>query len=372
MLRSTTPPLSSRRGGLCLLLLILVAACAGPRDGAVEEGERGSSVSIITPRAGGGRPTMSEEERLRQEDDLQAMLDEAAMLNVKEDYRGSLAVIRHALSMNPPEPFGHRFRALEIRVRKDLLRRSYLDAFVRFDRDWYSIGETIEGEIIVMNISDKELVIPASRMVELPADAGRPEGETSEESRTMIRSVMTYREFLPTNTIITNRRTENFGVPEDIRLQPGETFRVPVTVDSSEINVTATMYRRYRIDCSLHAVEIRVGDELFHGALEFRGGAVGVFPRNAEHLADAPLDRVRQALAKSSPIHVSLAAAFIDAGDDAERGAYEQLALEELLRPDGLPRMQDALMCGLAIIADDENTRTKDQWIAWLQKKRMR
>ncbi|MCB9831171.1 MAG: hypothetical protein H6807_01755 [Planctomycetes bacterium] len=353
---------------LLLSLLVLPISCgSSPR----EAEEEASVEGVILPRTPPTSVALSEEQRLEQENQLQSLLDQAALLHVKEDYRAALEVIRIAATMNPPEPFGHRFRALEIKVRADLLRRCYLDAFVRFDRPWYTIGETIEGEIILMNISDQLLVVPATTMVAAPDPA--PGAESAEqESRSVVRSVMTYREYLPSNTVITNRQTENFGIPQDIRLQPGETHRIPVAIDTNDINVAGQMYRRYRIACSLHAAEIRVGDEIFHGVLEYRPAHAGVFPRNAEHLADEPMTRVRQALAKASPLHLSLAAAFIDPRDQAQCRAYEDFCLEELERPEGLPRMQDALMCGLAILQDDENNRSKEDWISWLRKRRRR
>ncbi|MFT7620535.1 MAG: hypothetical protein ACI97A_004192, partial [Planctomycetota bacterium] len=306
-------------------------------------------------------------------DQFQSMLDQAARLNVREEYGAALNVIRSALASNPPDPLGPRFQALELRVKDKLLRRSHLDAFVRFRAPRYTIGDVIEGEILLMNISEESIYIPARVKMAVPKPGGgvsvegAPEDSELSESQAMVRSEMTYREFIPTNTLVTNRKTQNFRLPSDIRLEPGQFHRIPVTMNTNDINAGGTMYRTYTLRCTLHAAEIRVGNEVFHGKVEYRVGSAGVFPRNAEHLQAEPLKRMKQALAKNSPPHLALAAAYLsDAKMDARDEAFKFLELA-LKREDILPESIDGILMSLVIMSGSNETKNKEDWQTWLK-----
>ena len=235
-------------------------------------------------------------------------------------------------------------------------------------------ADIIEGEIVLMNISEYDLLVPATVKVGVPAarglnqdesEIGEDAGET--ESGAVVRSEMTYHEFIPTNTLVTNRKTKNFRIPKDIRLAPGEVHRIPVTINTRDMNPGGTMFRTYTLECVLHSAEIRVGNQLFRGMVPFRPATAGVFPRNAEHLKDAPLKRMKQALQKNSPVHLTLAAAYVDRSNPQELAEVYEFLRTELEREDTLPENADGIMMALVIIADLRETKSKDDWITWLK-----
>ncbi len=329
---------------------------------------------LYIPTNGGTVPQEETEEELANLDRFQSMLDKAARFHVREEYAQALKMIDQALAEDVPHPLASRFLALRIRVKNKLLRRSYIDAFVRFLQPEYTVGDVIEGEIILMNISDVPVLIPASVIVDAPKKRGaiQPnDGEEntapSAESRTMIRSEMTYHEFIASNTLVTNRKTQNFQLPKDIYLLPGEFHAIPVTEHTARMNVGGTMYRNYTLRCTLHAAEIRVGDEIFHGRVQFRPATAGVFPRNAEHLRTEPLKRMKQALRKNSPTHLTLAAAFLVNGSENDLDAAFEFLGIELARENAIQENLDGLMMAMVILSGLEETKTKDEWLLWLK-----
>ncbi len=303
-------------------------------------------------------------------DAFQRILNEAALLDTRQEYAAALDLIQQAMLDDPPDPLGPRFFVLRARVKQKLLRNCYLDAFVQFSGDTCTVGDIIEGEIIIMNISDEELTIPAKVEVSAPRNSDEAlEAQKTATSQTMVRSEMTYREYLPSNTLVTNRRTRNFFVPKDIRLKKGETHRIPVTINTRDFNPGGIMYRSYELSCVLHAAEIRVGNEVFHGAITMRPGRIGVFPRNAEHLKKNPLRHMMAAEKKNSPVHLTLAAAWlkhIRVGDFNE--AYEFL-LGELERTDLTDNNAAGIMTSLMILSDLDEARSRENWITWLKEK---
>ena len=65
----------------------------------------------------------------------------------------------------------------------------------------------------------------------------------------------------------------------------------------------------------MYPAEIRIGGKKWPGNLSFKPATCKVFPRNYQHLAANPLERIDQAVAKNSPTHVPLAAALVKEGE---------------------------------------------------------
>ena len=295
-------------------------------------------------------------------EELQSSLDDATREFENGEYERALVMIKSILATDPVEPFGHGFRALQVRVKDRLLRTTFVNAVVRFEGRRFEVGGVVKGEVILENVSRYELKVPSRCMVP-SADGGEPE-----ESRAVFRTQVTYREFQPTNTLVTNRDVENFALDDDIVLKPGETHRLPVAIDTMEINPGGTMLRSYTMGCRLHSAEITVGEEVFHGVLEFVPAVMRVYPRNAEHLEARALENVKKAYRAGVPTHMTLAASFVP------EGGTDQLIdfLEFELRRDGTPdRMRNAIMTSLLIASGEEKHRGRDEWLTWIERRRL-
>lgn len=345
------------------VIAIAFTACATSTDeDPATAGDENSSAATTDDEGGAsgpsGEPVVVSEGVPIGDDEWQDMIEVAARLRSDMRYEDALAAVRDALALVPPEPFHHRLRGLEVRIKEHLLHETMIDAFVRFDRDHYVIGDVLEGEIVLMNVSAERLVIPASKMMKALGQ------EQATESSTTFRSTMTYREFVPSNTLITNKDVKNINVDEDVVLGRGESYRIPIAVETIRTNPGGTMLRTYSLSASLHAPEIRIGDEEFHGELEFRPAVVRVYPRNATHLADAPLEKVRVAWDKQAATHLTLAASFVTGKPRDELIQWLELRLADGATSD---RMADALMTCLLILTGEEATKTRDDWLTWLR-----
>lgn len=342
-------------------LAVLLGACASTEEAATPEaGENRGLETTETPDAvPSDEPVVLDEGVPVDDDEWQRMIDDAAALRASMRYEDALAAVRQAVALDPPEPFHHRLRGLEFRIKEHLLHETMIDAFVRFDREHYVIGDVLEGEIVLMNVSSQTLVIPASKLM-------RAMGQEEEsESNTTFRWTMTYREFVPSNTLITNKDVKNVSVDEDIVLRRGESHRIPIAVETMRTNPGGTMLRTYSLAASLHAPEVRIGEEEFHGEVDFRPATVRVYPRNAKHLSEAPMDKVRLAWDKQAATHLTLAASFVE-GDREREDLIEWVGLR---LADGATsdRMADALMTCLLILSGEEATKTRDDWLTWLK-----
>lgn len=330
---------------------------AGATEAEVRSGAEpaGPDVDIATPDQG---PVVLRDGVVIADDEWQGMIEEAARLRASMRYEDALDAVRRSLDLDPPEPFHHRLLALEVRIKDHLLHETMIDAFVQFDRDHYVIGDVLEGEIVLMNVSAKRLVIPASKLMSAMGQ------EEQSESETTFRSTMTYREYVPSNTLITNKDVKNIRVDEDIVLDRGETYRIPIAVETLRTNPGGTMLRSYDLIASLHTPEIRIGDEEFHGEVIFRPATVRVYPRNATHLAADSFDKVRLAWDKQAATHLTLAASFVEDASKVELIDWIETRLSDGATSE---RMADALMTCLLILTGEETTKTRDDWLTWLK-----
>ena len=88
-----------------------------------------------------------------------------------------------------------------------------------------------------------------------------------------------------------------------------------------------------------------------------------MFPRNADHLADDPLARMKQAFDKSAPVHMTIAAALAKAPLNDH---YDYLG-ERLKRAETRDTMRNAVMMCLRIISGDSGPRNRTEWLRWLE-----
>jgi hypothetical protein len=243
--------------------------------------------------------------------------------------------------------------ALRIRLKRHLLQSVLVEALVILDRDRVAAGEPITGELVLVNLAREPLLIPFE--APLPGPGG-------EQSRSVLHLQLDVREFGSDGTTMDDTRTWNLDVGEDIRLLPGARRSWPLGLDSAEINPFSVGYRRYAIGATLLPARIDIGSESWPGTLVFRGRTCEVFPRNWEHLADHPLERLGEAIAKRSPVHIPLAAALIPA--DQRRAGVDLLRATLSMDPEG-PRSgetQVAACVALAILTGESLPARPDVW----------
>ena len=266
-----------------------------------------------------------------------------------EDYERALTVIDETLALGPPPEIAGRLTVLRIRVKQDILQSLYLDALIVLDEDRVALGTPITGQILLVNLSPDTLTIPA--------DSGG--------TRSTMQLEMRYTEHDLAGNVLREKRQQPVLIGEDIVLEPGDRHSEPIVIDSLQFGPNRINYRTYELEAVLYPSEIRIGDEPWPGNLRFRTATCHVFPRNYEHLADQPLVRLDEAIAKNSPPHVPLAAALI-----TERERPRAIdALVEILRRDWSddpdPPTRLACCVGLRILTGEEISPRPDLWLEW-------
>lgn len=310
-----------------------------PRD---ERDERGGS------RA---RPTLRDEEIAA----IEREIGEATTLYDRQDYGRALARIRALRDFALPEPWNHRSLALEVQIKSALLRTTYVSAFIEVRRQVYTIGDVIEGDVVLMNISTERLVVPGAE--------DSPIGGETVQSLTLLRTNVHYREWLPDYSMVDRHSTLNYVVDQPITLESGEVRRFPLVIDTMAINPGGTMLRTYTLTAELRSTAIRIGDETFREPICFTTATARVLPRNAEHLADHPAARIVEAIAKNSPLHLTLAAAFVA---PADRDAVLRSLRNELARTDVAEAVRRGIMSALRILTAVDLPCEPRRWIDWL------
>src|SRR5262249_19318342 len=100
-----------------------------------------------------------------------------------------------------------------------------------------------------------------------------------------------------------------------------------------------------------------------YGQLKLKPKRVQVFPKNYEHLADRPVERLSEAIRKRSPPHIPLAAALVP--ESQRRAALIVLrdALKEMpaLGPD--EATVKACCTALVILTSEERKPDAEAWL---------
>ena len=284
--------------------------------------------------------------------------EEARRLHDTGEHVRSLRLIEETLRRPEHRSFFGRLRALRVEVRRDYLNRHCLEGSVRFDADRYTVGDVIEAELVLRNVSPYPVTIHADSPLE-----GDP---TNARTRTIFRTEVTYSEFRPNGSIYTDRATRNFILDETVSLEPGEAHRIRAVINTGRLNPAGLMYRTYSMGGLVYAPSVEVGQEMFNGPLDLKSKTGGVFPRRAEHLAGRPLARMQEALRKRQPLHLTLASAYLAEGEipaayrwiDAELG---RLGPDDALVP--------GLLTCLMILSGERLPIRWEVWKEWLEKR---
>ena len=333
---------------------LLLASCAG-RDATA------TTQPLVIPRPGpdAGRavplpdPEGDPAPGVLDQDAANEMLATAEGLALEGHYGEALDLLNSVPQGAVPMMSRVALDALRIRLKRHLLQSVLVEALVVLDRERVAVGEPITGELVLVNMAREPLLIPAE--VPLPGPGGQ-------HSRSVLHLKLDVREFGSDGTTMDDTRTWNLDVGEDILLMPGERRSWPLGLDSAEINPLSVAYRRYTIGATLLPARIEIGTETWPGTLAFRERTCEVFPRNWEHLSAHPLERLGEAIAKRSPVHIPLAAALIP--PEQRRAGVDLLRATLSMDPEG-PRSgetQVAACVALAILTGESLPARPDVW----------
>ncbi len=332
----------------CLLLLVGVAlaSCESTPDdrggplGATESRPDGPSSRLVVPR--------SAPEPIVTRSEVTQVLEEIDEMASKGDWQGVLAAADLWLAKSITSDERRSLEAHRFVARRNLLQTLVLDGFVRVDPTRVTIGSDVTVEILFVNLSGRDLKILATApgatpsalhlelsCVEVAADGGRVE----------------------------DRRTQVVEVGEDIILAPGgrKSFKVPFT--TSDRDLTSLALRRFTISATLWPSRLEMAGESMPGGIKLRPTTLDAFPRNWEHLADRPLERLRDAIGKHSAVHIPLCSALVA---DVDRPKARDL-LGDVIRAQGSDgpsfRVRIAACVGLRLVTGLDIPADPDVWL---------
>ncbi len=339
------------RIALAVLSVTFLLSCG--TDGETPSGVDHEGVSPVHPRRTDVRPESDEFFRKR--------VEAVGQLLLQHRPEKAFELLESTWPLSPPEPFLTRLRALDLRCRRSLRDGVWMSARVEFSQKIFEMGAVVVGEVIVENRSSEILSIPATRPVSSELD-----GKTEQTSASILRTTVTYREYVPDGTLVTESDVGNFFLDRDIRLEPGETRRFPVDIDTLAHNPGGLMLRTYRVSGRIYVPYVLVGDVELPGPVEVEGATIRVYPKGAKHLAKRPMVRVKEAFRKSSPVHLTLAASYVE--PDRMRELLEFL-LTHLEAPETSATMRNALVACFQILAGDGIKRDRAGWTRWARKR---
>ena len=262
-----------------------------------------------------------------------------------------------------------RLEFVEDSIKRKMLGRQYLDCFVYLKKTRVILGEPIEGDLVVMNISPQRIRIQAAAASAEEAEAKRPvETESAPTTpKTLLSLKARYREFWPNYMLFESEEFKNIVVDSDVVLESGESRKFPFSIDSLSIHPELSILREYEVSGNLHSADLMIGEEAFQGRLQFRSGAAFVFPRNAEHLGDDPLKRLTSAFEKRAALHLTIVGGWIDA---TTRERALTLLGDALVDPTVSETMKTAAMATLRVVTGENLAGTAEAWGGYLRSRR--
>jgi hypothetical protein len=337
----------ARRVASSAAIVVLIAAA-----GCAAEEKKVSGAPVSVPRAPKKAPEPEPAPGLSKKE-IDETLAEMASAIQHGDHERALALGDRLLLKKPPEEVREQIERLRKVAKQHLLQSFYVDAVVRSAKERITIGDPIVGEIVLINVGTTPVTIEDEAQ---GAAAGSG-------SRTMLRVEVQYREFVPDGTIVKDVLTSNVLIGKRITIPVGQRHSIPLKLDTLEQNPGGTMLRHYDIGGSVFLSSLQAGKETIYGQLQIKPRRVQVFPRNWEHLAERPLDRLADAIRRRSPDHVPLAAALVP--EDGRRRALETLraGLKEPVSTPADAATQRACCVALTVITGEDRKPDPEEWL---------
>jgi hypothetical protein len=327
----------ARRLGVAIVLFALVftSACRSGEDRVPDEttSPTGAPAPSSDPLDPG-----TVEERLR----------DARFRLGRGEFEAAISVIEELRVAGVPSDVEAQLATLYLRASQGLVPTKVLRSGIVLDSSRVALGTPITGQILLSNVGTLPLSVPNEANGRL----------------TTIQLELSYQEFDVGGTVITERRQMPVIIGRDVLLAAGETFGLPVVLDSSMFGESAN-YRVFVIGALLYPAKLMVGEEDFTRNLQLDPATCAVFPRNYEHLAFDPLGRLDEAVSKDSPVHVCLAAALVREEDKrrAIAALLEHMERPSHVSPDGPTRL--ACCVALRILTGEDIPARPERWIAW-------
>src|SRR5262245_57578897 len=244
-----TGALGTRRpSGRRVTRILACAAVAMAMAGCAQEGKRPSGKPVSIPRATQPAPKAPPTSGNVPQKDVDETLSSMSGAIQTGDYERALALGDQMLRRQPGEEARQQIERLR-KVAKQHLRQSfYVDAVVRTEKDRFTIGEQIKGEVMLINVGTEPVVIED----EAPNAA-------SGASRTLLHLEVGYREFVPDGTLVQETLTQNVILGRRITIAPGNRYSIPLELDTLSQNPAGTMLRNYDVGGTVFLAELKAG-----------------------------------------------------------------------------------------------------------------
>ena len=351
------------RWSLLLALLLLVNSSSSSLDGQVPNTDRPATGESDTPRDRGGD---SREQVQRARVAPQGPLDpavleflqirfEGARLDYAEKrFKNAWQICESILVLAPQVPFRDEVRQLRRAAQGRYIARSVVVVSFEPATDLaFPIAE-FSGNVLIENHSAEKLVL------------GRSEKDP-------VLGLLHYKERTLSGISLGESALEGTVVvrmPEEIEVQPGETYRIPVTVALPDSNQDPLL-QRWEVSGKLRPITVRVGrDQLTRGVPWIPSvGAICAEPY-AEAIGK-PLQNLRQAILVGDRERFIIAAtlwlAEIEEDGPEKTGPIRAQVLEELLaaldRRDGV--LDLPVIRVLEALTGEVRERTARSWKIW-------
>lgn len=308
--------------------------------------------AVTVPRAAQTKTAAPPEAGEAAKKDVDAALDGMTSAIRNGDYERALAIGDEILRKKPGDEAKGNIERLRKVAKQHLLQTFYVDAVIRAQKDRVTIGETIKGEVTLINVGREQIVIE---------DEARDASQGA--SRTLIHLEVGYREFIPDGTLVRETLTSNVVVGRRITIAPAGRYAIPLELDTSSQNPSGTMLRHYDIGGTVFLAELRAGQETIYGQLQLKPRRVQVFPRNWEHLAERPGEKLAEAIRKRSPTHVPLAAALVSEAEKQSALSTIRAALRDTSATGPDAATQKACCVALVILTGEERKPDTEVWL---------
>jgi hypothetical protein len=294
---------------------------------------------------------------------LDTLVKSVSMLIDRQEFMRARQMLGGALQKPLPAADIQRLRLMDEIAQRNIVFVDYVKAFIRVKRERVIIGERIEGDLIMINVSSRPISILADPPVRAPAPPDAPEPLPElDQSISLLSLGIRCREFWPDYSTFDSQEGNNIRLDKDVRLATGESVQFPFAIDTLAIHAGTPVVKRYELTAKLRCYGIVAGDQTFQVPITFAPAHAIVLPRNSEHLGAEPLEKMATAIAKEAAIHLTIAAAYVE--PQAKSAAYRLLraALED---PKTKPPMRKAIMTALRIASGVELGPDAERWIAW-------
>lgn len=326
-----------------LLLSVVFLAMAGcaTRTDLTEEEILGQDPLVVAPRAGtgGGITAMGEFE-------ARGKLQAAREAFLRTDYEECLSIVRRTLEEGVPAEIAEELKTLRFDTKRRLLSRRVVAGRVRPVKDIFPVGDEIQIDLRLRNVSPHVLSIPLSAS-----------GVSSD-------SVFEVRVSRQDWDIQGNYRSVSgryLVSPEgDLEVPIGADRAVAFSLPASPQEERHLGFTVLTIDGVFRPSSIQCGEDRYYSSVELQGAVVRILPAGYEPIAADPLGTLEKANRLRAREHLLLAAEL--APPERRRGVIRRLMG---YLDDASPLMGTTIMAALRRLTGREFANRPSAWKEW-------